>query len=42
MKIKSRSHIQDINRNSPKYKMCQYNDGYMYLATAKQYVKLTS
>ena len=37
LQIKNRSHRYDINRPWPthgrhkyKYKMCQYNDGYLY------------
>ena len=49
VKMKNRSHRYNIDRLGPKkghkrtkYKVCQYDDPYMYKAKRKQHLKLNS
>ena len=43
IKMKNRSLRYDVNRSKPrysKYKKCQYDTAYMYLATPKQHLMI--
>ena len=49
MKVNNRSHRYNINRSTPKlghkytkYKVSSYNNAYMYQATLKQHLNLSS